>query len=223
MRPRRSRARTPARSFSTRTGDTTQPLVVTYGIAGSATNGSDYEQLFGSVTIPAGSATASVAINPIDDAIAEPSETVVLNVLAGDTYAAAAGTASVTIADNDSTSAFGAKINFQPSAPAAPSGYVPDGGQTYAARNGLSYGWSSDNASWTRDRNLNPDQRYDTLTHFQGKTWELGRAERHVQRARGRRRRGVLRQRLQDRRRGRARRSTARRPVAAGSSKASRS
>src|SRR5207247_9121660 len=48
--------------------------------------------------------------------------------------------------------------------------------QTYAARgNGLSYGWSGDNTTQSRDRNSasSPDQRYDTLVEFNGKTWEL--------------------------------------------------
>ena len=40
----------------------------------------------------------------------------------------------------------------------------------YANRgNGQTYGWTIDNTDQTRDRNASssPDQRYDTLTHFQ--------------------------------------------------------
>ena len=153
----------------TRTGDTTRPLVVTYKIAGSASNGSDYDQLAGTVTIPAGSATAGVMIKPIDDSLGEGNETVVLSVVAGSTYAAAAGNATANIADND----FRARINFQPAAAPVPAGYIADGGSIFAARNGFSYGWSGDNTSWARDRNKLTDQRYDTLVHFAGKTWEL--------------------------------------------------
>jgi len=41
-------------------------------------------------------------------------------------------------------------------------GYIA-GGNTFAARNGLSYGWSGDNTTWARDRNKLTDQRFDTL------------------------------------------------------------
>ena len=37
----------------TRTGDTTTPLTVNYGVGGSAVNGFDYPPLLGSVVIPA--------------------------------------------------------------------------------------------------------------------------------------------------------------------------
>ena len=161
----------------TRTGDTTQSLVVAYNIAGSAGNGTDYEQLLGTVTIPAGSATASILIKPIDDAAVESSETVILSVAANSSYTAATGTATVNIADNDSSGGggglFATKINFQPASATVPAGYLVDGGHAFAARNGLSYGWNTDNTSWARDRNKTSDQRVDTLNHFAGKTWEL--------------------------------------------------
>jgi fibronectin type 3 domain-containing protein len=55
-------------------------------------------------------------------------------------------------------------VNFQPaSAPAVP-GYLVDGGLVYANRgNGYSYGWNVDNSGQSRDRNLNSDQRLDTM------------------------------------------------------------
>jgi glucose/arabinose dehydrogenase len=61
-------------------------------------------------------------------------------------------------------------INFQPAASPVPAGYLADGGLVYASRgNGQTYGWTIDNTAQTRDRNASnsPDQRYDTLTHFQ--------------------------------------------------------
>jgi N-acetylneuraminic acid mutarotase len=160
----------------TRTGDLTQPLVVIYGLSGSATNGGDYVQLLGSVTIASGSASAIVSIDPIDDAAPEPAETVVATILPDAGYTVSADkAATVTITDNDA-SVFAAKINFQPAGSAVPSGYLVDGGQAFANRgNGLSYGWSADNAGAARDRNLSlsPDQRYDTLVHFNSKSWEV--------------------------------------------------
>src|SRR6266496_2739838 len=68
-------------------------------------------------------------------------------------------------------------VNFQPASSSIPSGYVADSGQTYGDRgNGWVYGWNALNTSATRDRNVNPDQRYDTFIHTQAfgtRTWEL--------------------------------------------------
>ena len=51
----------------TRTGDTTQALTVNYQVAGTALAGSDYQALTGSVTFPAGAASAQVVVNPLGD------------------------------------------------------------------------------------------------------------------------------------------------------------
>ena len=48
-----------------RTGPTNADLVVSYALSGSASNGVDYVKLPGSVTIPAGSATASIKVEPL--------------------------------------------------------------------------------------------------------------------------------------------------------------
>ena len=61
-----------------RTGPTTLPLTVQYGLSGTASNGSDFGRLDGQVVIPAGQSATSVFINAIDDAIGESSETVTL-------------------------------------------------------------------------------------------------------------------------------------------------
>lgn len=66
------------------------------------------------------------------------------------------------------------KVNFQLASAAVPSGYLPDGGQVYGPRNGRTYGWNVDHSDVTRDRNLHPDQRLDTLSHFhRGGVWEI--------------------------------------------------
>ena len=68
------------------------------------------------------------------------------------------------------TPALEIKINFQPSGAPVPTGYVVDSGQLYGAQgNGYTYGWDVDITTTARDRNNNasPDQRYDTLVHFQ--------------------------------------------------------
>ena len=70
------------------------------------------------------------------------------------------------------------KINFQPAASSVPSGYLADDGSVYGDRgNGYSYGWVGSANDLTRDREVNSDQRYDTLNHMSAEgvitTWEL--------------------------------------------------
>ena len=86
----------------TRTGPTTAALIVFFDVIGTATYGSDYQPTGLSATIPAGSASATVTITPIDDTISEPDETVVLQLAPAVTYTLGATTsATVTIHDND--------------------------------------------------------------------------------------------------------------------------
>lgn len=61
-----------------RTGSTAAALTVNYTVSGSATPGSDYIALTGSVTIPAAAASAAITVTPIDDTTVEPDETVVV-------------------------------------------------------------------------------------------------------------------------------------------------
>ena len=86
----------------TRTGPTTNALTVLYGTDGTATNGSDYQTISGSVEIPASQSSATITITPIDDAEDEGPEAVVLNLLADVAYTIGTpGLADATIADND--------------------------------------------------------------------------------------------------------------------------
>ena len=61
----------------TRTGSTAADLVVHYTVGGTATNGTDYTLLTGTVTILAGANTATITVTPVDDADSELPETVV--------------------------------------------------------------------------------------------------------------------------------------------------
>ena len=54
------------------------PTVIAYSVAGSATGGSDYTSLNGTVTIPAGSTSAIIDVTVIDDVIVEGNEDVVV-------------------------------------------------------------------------------------------------------------------------------------------------
>ena len=86
-----------------RTGLTTSSLTVFYTVSGTATNGSDYSQLSGSVTIPAGRSSVTLSVNPIDDAQSEGTETLILTLAARSNYSidTTLAAATVTIEDND--------------------------------------------------------------------------------------------------------------------------
>jgi hypothetical protein len=93
----------PGRIRFTRTGgDLSAPLVVTYTVGGTATQGADYQALSGTVTFVAGAMTADVVVRPLDDATYEPVETVLVTAVAGTGYTLGATTQGrVTIASND--------------------------------------------------------------------------------------------------------------------------
>lgn len=100
----------PAVFVVSRTGATNLSLTVGLGIGGTAVNGVDYAQIAQTVSIPAGRRSARVVIQPVDDRVAEPVETVVLtllpNVAAGVVGSYVIGTpgrAAATISDNDAS------------------------------------------------------------------------------------------------------------------------
>ena len=61
-----------------RSGPTNQALAVAHSISGTATNGVDYTELPGSITIPAGEESALISIEALYDDLAEFDETVTL-------------------------------------------------------------------------------------------------------------------------------------------------
>lgn len=73
--------RNPAVFKVRRTGATNTDVTVAYSISGTASNGVDYLELPGTVTIPAGRRSAEIVVVPIDDEEIEPVETVVLTLL----------------------------------------------------------------------------------------------------------------------------------------------
>jgi len=92
----------PGRFTLTRTGSTANALTVNYSIGGTATNGSDFNRLTGTVTFAAGSSTAVIDINPINDSEFEDPETVILTLVNSSNYlVGTSNRATVTIADND--------------------------------------------------------------------------------------------------------------------------
>ena len=76
-------------------------LTVSYGVTGTATPATDYTALTGSVTIAAGATTATIAVLPVEDAIVEGNESVIVTLTDGAAYDLGAATvATVTIADD---------------------------------------------------------------------------------------------------------------------------
>jgi hypothetical protein len=69
-----------------RVGATNDDINVDYSIGGTATNGVDYVALPGTVLIPAGDRSASIAIVPIDDGPPDITSTVVLRISPGTNY-----------------------------------------------------------------------------------------------------------------------------------------
>ena len=85
-----------------RTGSTASALTVFYSVGGTATNGTDYQLLTGSVTLAANSSTATITVTPIDDNAVEGNETVVVTLSANAAYTLGSpSSGTVTIVDND--------------------------------------------------------------------------------------------------------------------------
>jgi Calx-beta domain-containing protein len=74
----------------TRAGSTTAPLSVRYTVTGTATATTDYRALSGTLTIPAGAASAKILVVPIADTIVESGETVVVTLTPGTGYSVGA-------------------------------------------------------------------------------------------------------------------------------------
>ncbi|HET6409233.1 MAG TPA: Calx-beta domain-containing protein [Chthoniobacteraceae bacterium] len=71
--------REPGTVLISRTGNLSQPLKVYYGLSGRALHGTDYIELPGEVTIPAGSQSVPVVITPYDDDQGEIDESITFN------------------------------------------------------------------------------------------------------------------------------------------------
>lgn len=87
-----------------RTGATTSALNVNLAISGTSTNGIDYGVVATSFTIPIGSSSGTITVNPIDDALIEGSETIIATIQSNTSYTVGAPfSATVTLFDNDTT------------------------------------------------------------------------------------------------------------------------
>src|ERR1041385_2163389 len=94
-----------------RTGSTAAAVTVNYTIGGTASNGVDYLALSGSVVIPALSSSATITVTPINDALAEPTETIILTLVPAPGFVIGIGNATATILDNDAPPTFALQFN----------------------------------------------------------------------------------------------------------------
>lgn len=87
----------------TRTGDTTNALAVTLSRTGTATSGSDYTAISTTQTIPAGAASLTIHVSPLQDTTNEGNETVILTISANAALYSIGtpSTATVNLADDD--------------------------------------------------------------------------------------------------------------------------
>ncbi len=86
----------------TRVGDTSAALAVRYSVGGTATPGSDYAALLGTVSLAAGQTIATIAVVPNDDTEVEGDETVVMTLVADPAYdIGVPAAATVTIVSDD--------------------------------------------------------------------------------------------------------------------------
>ena len=85
-----------------RTGPTTSALTVNVTVSGTASSGSDYSALPGSVIIPAGQVAAVMTVSPLQNATSEAPETVIVSLAVDATYQIGSpADATVTITDDD--------------------------------------------------------------------------------------------------------------------------
>jgi hypothetical protein len=86
-----------------RTGPTTEALTVDITVSGTATNGTDYDTINDSVTIPIGKSFVDVVVKTKADTGVELTETAILTIDEGDTYTIneSATAATVTVKDDD--------------------------------------------------------------------------------------------------------------------------
>ncbi len=153
------------------------PLTVSYSIGGSATNGLDYTELSGTVIIPAGMASADIIVDPLDDELVEPIETVVATLQPGAGYVVHTPDSGTVQIYSDNTGGGGGG-GPPPPPPPPPGGSLPsvgivasdpdafeqdlDPGQFSVSRDGdLTSGLT---VSYSVSGAATPDQDYDALS-----------------------------------------------------------
>ncbi|MES2924686.1 MAG: Calx-beta domain-containing protein [Verrucomicrobiota bacterium] len=113
--------------YISRAVGTTGALTVNYSLSGTATTGTDYTGLTGSVIIPDTQPGEVVTFTPVDDALAEGTETVTLTVLAAAGYSVdRPASATLEIADSETPAV---SVGFQTAA--STTSEIPGGNGEY--------------------------------------------------------------------------------------------
>ncbi len=107
-----------AKFWVSRTGATTAALTVNYTIDGTATSGLDYTAPTGTVTIAAAAVGAYVDVSLLDDAIAEGTETIILNITPDPAYGIGFGSFTRYIIDAE-TASVATQVRFSASTSSA--------------------------------------------------------------------------------------------------------
>ncbi len=93
----------PTKFWISRDGPQNVAVTVNYTMSGTATSGADYQALSGSVTIPSGTQGVDIPVTILDDTTFEGTETIILNVTPGGSYATGIGSATMYINDNETS------------------------------------------------------------------------------------------------------------------------
>ena len=119
-------------TISLDSGTAERNITVSYSIAGTATNGTDYTTVSGTATIAAGTGSTTVNVTVTDDSLAECDETVILTLTGAScgTIDSAASTDTVTISDDEP------EISISATDPAAAESAANDGQFTIALDSG---------------------------------------------------------------------------------------
>ena len=91
----------PGQFTISRTGNTANLLTVHYTRSGTASAGDYTPTLSGQINMPAGVASVTLDVTPVDDVDDEPDETLILSLAADSDYLIGVGSATVVIVDND--------------------------------------------------------------------------------------------------------------------------
>ena len=120
-------------------------ITISYSLAGTAGNGTDYVTLPGIATIPAGGAAVDVPVVPIDDPALEANETVVLSLLPRSSYVVgspASGTLTIVsddVAPDFAVTALAAPLKVAPGVPTTVADTTANLGQAQSPASTTSY------------------------------------------------------------------------------------
>ena len=153
--PASEEGRSPGRFTLSRSATSSSALSVSYTLSGSAGNGVDFDTLAGTATIPAGATSVDISVVPKDDNLQESTETVVLTLVAnGSIYVVGSpNSATVNIADNDSSAGGGGDVRPPSVAFITPNGSPFRVNVSTIALQGYAYDDAGiSRVAWTNDR-----------------------------------------------------------------------